>query len=214
MKQKITIAQLQELTEAQKQKLQDWWNPVLGEANEISEVPAKSEEEETSIEMLKTFLQQLANQTGVSTDTILESHKRKNKEGSNEIMNVEVVKEFAFDAAHFLPGYDGKCGNLHGHRWVLRIGFKGPINPETGMIIDFSELKSSIDHLVIDTLDHKFLNELAPKLHFPKNPTAENILEWIIWRINHFSDLKGTLSFVRVYETPTSYAEWRMDTNA
>jgi len=128
-------------------------------------------------------------------------------------MNIEVVKKFSFDAAHFLPGYKGKCANTHGHCWELHVGFKGPVYLKTGMVIDFVEVKKIVDELIIDKLDHQFLNKLVDKkLDFPYTcPTAENMVAWIIKilqnRIN--TPFSVLLNSVRLYETATSYAEWQ-----
>ena len=140
-------------------------------------------------------------------------------------MILEVVKECSFDAAHFLPGYDGKCNKIHGHSWRVQVGFKGQINPETGMVIDFVEVKRIMEHYIINILDHSFLNALESRLtndpvpkavlsNFPNNlPTAENMVEWIVWILQTVlkGELEQKLSFVRLYESSTSYVEWRKD---
>ena len=48
-----------------------------------------------------------------------------------------VYKDFEFDFAHLLPNYNGPCKNLHGHRGKMRVYVKGPVDPETGMVMDF-----------------------------------------------------------------------------
>lgn len=132
-------------------------------------------------------------------------------------MGITVVKEFTFDAAHHLPNYPGKCQNLHGHTYRLQIGIKGPINPVTGMVVDFAKIKEIIRRVILDYLDHKCLNEIKGDhfIAFPRhNPTAELMVSWIVQvLIRSCTDEKlGSsvkLNFVRLYETPTSYAEWR-----
>ncbi len=130
-------------------------------------------------------------------------------------MEIMVVKEFTFDAAHYLPNHPGKCKNTHGHTYRLQVGFKGPIDLRTGVVIDFGEIKEIIKSGIIDLLDHCYLNlinddyELIPD--FPCNlPTAENMVVWIVKKIQtiYWDDLTR-LVLVRLYETPTSYAEWR-----
>jgi len=124
---------------------------------------------------------------------------------------IRVVKEFMFEAAHFLPQYPGKCRNLHGHSYKLQVGIKGGIDACTGMVIDFSEIKKAVKSLILDNLDHAFLNEsILPD--FPSTcSTAENMVIWIAERLmlfkNHFANLQ--IDFIRLYETATSYAEWR-----
>jgi 6-pyruvoyltetrahydropterin/6-carboxytetrahydropterin synthase len=68
------------------------------------------------------------------------------------------------DAAHFLPNYNGKCKNLHGHRWKVEVTVQGDHLNEQGMLVDFSRIKE-----IINRWDHQLLN------NFVKNPTAENL---------------------------------------
>ena len=135
-------------------------------------------------------------------------------------MKITVVKEFSFDAAHHLPGYNGKCANVHGHSYVLQIGVKGPIDFNTGMVIDFSRLKKIVNQEIIDLLDHQDLNTLSSEpgqlgINFPyEMPTAENMVGWIVQRLQNRWDgtrEDGEIVFVRLYETATSYAEWRKE---
>lgn len=121
-------------------------------------------------------------------------------------MKAIVVKEFSFDSAHYLPGYNGPCQFLHGHHYVLQVGYNGEVNLKTGMVVDFKDIKREVDPL-IDELDHSCLNE-CKLVDFPKQlPTAENMVEWFVHRL----EISNKLCFVRLYETPTSYAEWRKD---
>lgn len=127
---------------------------------------------------------------------------------------VTVVKEFTFDAAHFLPGYEGPCSDIHGHTYKLQIGVKGEVGHQ-GMVMDFNEIKKFVDEYIISKLDHKLLNSVISvyKYDFPYfQPTAERM---VLFFVTVFSELllergKGVaLDFVRLWETPTSYAEWR-----
>ena len=121
------------------------------------------------------------------------------------IEEIEVVKEFRFEAAHRLPEYDGPCGEVHGHSYKLFIGAKGRIK-KNGMVCDFSTLKKTIEEEVITKLDHKYLNEIK-EANFPfKCPTAENMVLWIKDVLD-----SNFYSFIRLYETQTSYAEWRRE---
>jgi 6-pyruvoyltetrahydropterin/6-carboxytetrahydropterin synthase len=124
-------------------------------------------------------------------------------------MEITVVKEFTFDAAHQLPYHAGKCKGLHGHTYRMQIGIKGVANPHTGMVVDFSEVKELVNQKIINKLDHSYLNDQLPY----ESPTAENMVIWIIERLYDLFAIewegKARLSFVRLYETPTSYAEWR-----
>ena len=116
-----------------------------------------------------------------------------------------IVKEFTFDSAHYLPGYDGPCRNLHGHTYKLQIGLEGKINPKTGMVMDFNNLKGIIKNEIIDLLDHKCLNEVLSH-NFPYElPTAENMVAWMV----NYLSVAMPIAYIRLYETPTSYVEWR-----
>ncbi len=115
---------------------------------------------------------------------------------------VSIVKKFKFDSAHCLPNHEGMCQRLHGHSYVLEIGIEGypqKSGAETGMVMDFGNLKQIVNREVIDKLDHRLINETI------ENPTAENMAIWIwetllVWL--------PELTFVRVWETDTSYAEY------
>jgi len=137
-------------------------------------------------------------------------------ERRGKMNQVTVVKEFTFDAAHRLPGYEGKCKNLHGHGYRLLVGVKGKIDYDSGMVIDFTHLKIIVKQEILDHVDHVLLNDLKSEpgqlgFNFPwEMPTAENMVIWILSRLqNRWEEVRieGKISFVRLYETPTSYAE-------
>jgi 6-pyruvoyltetrahydropterin/6-carboxytetrahydropterin synthase len=125
---------------------------------------------------------------------------------------VLVSKEFTFDAAHHLHCYEGKCKNLHGHTYKVIFGISGYVD-EIGLLIDFGDIKEIWKTEIEIHLDHKYLNETLP----PMNTTAENMVVWIYEQMS--SSLKKRYSpqqsakveFVRLYETPTSYAEARRE---
>ena len=123
-------------------------------------------------------------------------------------MRATVVKRVSFDAAHFLPDYPGKCSVMHGHHWVVELGVSGDIDPVTGMVIDFTTLNSFLEHEVVDRFDHSLVNDTV------KNSTAENIATWILNSWYMWSEDLGIdveVAFVRVWETPDSYAEIRCE---
>lgn len=66
---------------------------------------------------------------------------------------MKIATEVVVSAAHFLPNYDGKCSNLHGHDWRIGVLIEGGAGPE-GMVMDFSLIKGEIKR----RLDHTFLN--------------------------------------------------------
>lgn len=117
---------------------------------------------------------------------------------------VMVSKEFTFDAAHHLHCYEGKCKNLHGHTYKVVFGVSGYVD-DLGIVVDFGDLKQIWKDKIEKYLDHRYLNETLP----PMNTTAENMVVWIFEQME--SSLKEyeevRTEFVRLYETPTSYAE-------
>ena len=84
-----------------------------------------------------------------------------------------VRKEYRFEAAHFIHNHPGRCRNLHGHSYRLFVSVEGPVDAETGMVLDFEGLSRIVRERVLQKLDHHFLNDLIPL------PTSENISAWI-----------------------------------
>lgn len=130
--------------------------------------------------------------------------------------------EHSFDSAHFLKDYDGKCKNIHGHRWRVVATVKGSNlqkeGQERGMVVDFGSLKKDL-RAEIDFLDHKLiieknsldeilLNLLKEKfdiLEFDFRPTAEEIAYYLF---NKIKDKGHDMHKIVVYETPNNYAEY------
>ena len=75
---------------------------------------------------------------------------------------------------HLNLSYESKCGNLHGHNWIVTVFCKAENLNSDGMVIDFKHVKNKIHGF----LDHGNFNELLPF-----NPTAENIAKWIVEQI-------------------------------
>lgn len=90
-----------------------------------------------------------------------------------------------FSAAHHLKDYRGSCAALHGHNWEVEIFVRGEELDETGILLDFREMKSSIAAAVAD-LDHSDLNTLDA--FEGRNPTSENIARFI------FEETSGMLN--------------------
>ena len=88
----------------------------------------------------------------------------------------EVSVDETFAAAHNLRNYRGKCENLHGHNYKVRITLAGQDLDSTGLLYDFVQLKKAIQE-VIRSLDHTYLNERPP--FDVLNPSAENIARYI-----------------------------------
>lgn len=134
---------------------------------------------------------------------------------------VSVCKIFTFDAAHQLIGHKGKCSNLHGHTYKLEVVLKGVPSvaegqSDEGFVIDFSDIKTTVQQMLVDRLDHAFLamgNE--PVLETLKatgskvallsfRTTAENMSAYIAYELKRAS---LPVFSVKLWETPTSWAE-------
>ncbi|HSC76427.1 MAG TPA: 6-carboxytetrahydropterin synthase QueD [Pseudomonadales bacterium] len=89
---------------------------------------------------------------------------------------MEIYKEFSIEAAHRLPHVpEGhKCSRLHGHSFQVSIHVSGPVEPHSGWVMDFSDIKSAFKP-VWERLDHHYLNDIAGL----ENPTSENLARWI-----------------------------------
>ncbi|MCU9999320.1 6-carboxytetrahydropterin synthase QueD [[Pasteurella] aerogenes] len=136
----------------------------------------------------------------------------------------KVSKEFSFDMAHILDGHDGKCQNLHGHTYKLQVEVSGDLvleGAKKGMVVDFTDVKRVVKEAILDPMDHAFiydttsereckiaalLNELNSKTFgIPMCTTAEEMARFM------FNCLKDKLpiSAIRLWETPTSFCEYR-----
>ena len=114
-------------------------------------------------------------------------------------------KKFRFEASHILPHHDGKCARLHGHSWTGAVRCKGKeihqSGPQSGMLLDFTEMSSAVKELVESSLDHYHLNETTGL----ENPTSEELCRWIFERLKPKLPL---LSSVILEETCTSRCEY------
>jgi len=145
---------------------------------------------------------------------------------------IRITKEFKFEMAHALKGYDGPCKNIHGHSYELLVTVSGkPIddidNPKLGMVMDFGDLKAIVRSVVVDIFDHALvLNSsmdvnLIVKLSdsFDKvilldyQPTSELMIADFAQRIGEKLPSNIELKYLLLRETVTSYAEWYADEN-
>lgn len=146
---------------------------------------------------------------------------------------IRLTKEFSFESAHALWGYDGKCREIHGHSYRLFVTIKGePIsdeqNPKLGMVMDFGELKSIVAREITDRLDHSFVmrrteqaealaeamsSQFTNVVLVDYQPTCENMLIDFAARLKAALPKGITLHSLRLHETATSYAEWYCDEN-
>lgn len=133
----------------------------------------------------------------------------------------QLTTEYSFDSAHFLAGYDGKCGNLHGHRWRVLLTVQSETlredRQQKGMCVDFAELKKDL-RTELDALDHVLIieqgslrestmkalqEEKFQVVEMPFRPTAENFARYFY----ELFTLKGyPVAKVEVYETPNNSA--------
>ena len=113
---------------------------------------------------------------------------------------VSITKIFTFASAHYLPNYNGKCSNLHGHEWKLEVTIKRRMDTKTYMVMDFSYLKKIVNKHIIDSLDHILINDLI------SIPTAENIMVRI-WEVLMFDALLKGIYSIRIWESKDSYSK-------
>ena len=120
--------------------------------------------------------------------------------------------EGAFEAAHRVVGYPGKCDRLHGHNWVVEAAFRGTELDDLGMMIDFKTAKAAL-MAVLDEFDHRYVNELPP-FDAAVNPTAENLARIIFERLAVRPEVTATaahLAALTVWETPKSSVTYERD---
>ncbi len=111
---------------------------------------------------------------------------------------MELYKEFSIEAAHYLPNVaeNHKCKRLHGHSFKVRIVIEGDVNPDSGWVMDFAELKAAFKPYY-QQLDHHCLNDIEGL----ENPTSENLAKWI-W--NKLKTELPLLTRIEIAETCTS----------
>lgn len=148
---------------------------------------------------------------------------------------IRLTKEFNFEAAHLLSGYDGLCRNIHGHSYRLFVTVIGEPNssvddPKRGMVIDFGDLKRIVNEQVVDRMDHALVlldsveaRESAEMLSrccgsqktilCGYQPTCENMLVDFAERISLQLPKEVKLYSLKLHETATSFAEWYASDN-
>ena len=92
----------------------------------------------------------------------------------NRLYEVKIITDFA--AAHQLRNFRGKCENLHGHNWKIEVVLRGWRLEESGVLVDFGEVKQTTREILTD-LDHKYLNDLP--FFQNQNPSSENIARYL-----------------------------------
>lgn len=119
----------------------------------------------------------------------------------------EVSVEYSFAAGHALRGYKGKCENVHGHNYKVRVTVQGEKLNSIGLLMDFTDLRAAVKQLV-ERFDHHFLNDLEPFREL--NPSAENLACYLGTELQREIDGQGlSVNHVTVWETETTSATYR-----
>ena len=115
-------------------------------------------------------------------------------------MPYRITKSFSFDAAHRLPNVPTghKCGRIHGHSYQIILGLEGQLDEKLGWVQDYGEIKQIYEPLR-QRLDHQYLNDVLDIV-----PTAEALAGWMFRTL---VDAGLPVVRLRLWETPTSYAE-------
>ncbi len=125
---------------------------------------------------------------------------------------MKISKIFIFHYAHFLALHKGACKNIHGHTGKAILTFEGEPDPQTGMIMDFSEIVDMWKSKIAPILDHQFLIPFKLDIGgiiFDKEPTCENIAIFIKEKIENYMEGYENIRLckITVYETETSFVE-------
>lgn len=141
---------------------------------------------------------------------------------------IRLTREFNFEMAHALDGYDGLCRNIHGHSYKFFVTVLGepcndPSNPKLGMVMDFGDLKRIVNQLIVDRFDHalvltdnadnrRLLAQMQPKWEkielLPYQPTCEMMLSDFASMLIPALPAHVKLVELKLYETEKSMASW------
>jgi len=143
---------------------------------------------------------------------------------------IRITREFSFEGAHALKGYDGKCSHIHGHSYRLAVTVTGkPIaednSPKKGMVIDFTDLKKIVGENIIDKFDHALVMsrdaELADEIQkvygnvvvVDFQPTSEMLAIYFADIISRHLPDGVQLYSIKLWETEKSCASWYASDN-
>lgn len=147
------------------------------------------------------------------------------------MQNIRLTKEFKFEMAHALKGYDGLCRNIHGHSYELLVTVTGiPVSDSAstklGMVMDFGDLKNIVRKSIVDEFDHALVLNRDSANDFNDDaemfgrtilvdyqPTSENMLIDFVARLKDMMPTNVKLHHLLLRETVTSYAEWFAEDN-
>ena len=117
--------------------------------------------------------------------------------------------EHHFDAAHYLREYQGKCENLHGHRYKVVANLKADMLDDIGLAFDFTVLKKSVDE-ILERFDHTCLNDIEPFTSI--NPSSENIASTICGELKNRLDKQAAeIESIEVWESPDAWITYFPD---
>ena len=138
------------------------------------------------------------------------------KQQGNALMATRIYKEVSFDASHRLLHYEGKCRNLHGHRWRVEVWLAGEIDERTGILVDFNVIRDVIerfDHQVILNREDPMvacLEKFQPVVTTDGDPSSEVLAGEIRKLLDRECQLDGggaRVVRIRVWESDTCCAE-------
>lgn len=117
---------------------------------------------------------------------------------------LKIITQFA--AAHQIRGIEGGCERLHGHNWKVEVYISGDKLDENGLLIDFREIKEKTE-VLMDELDHKFLNELDPFVTL--NPSSENVSRYVFESLSRELNTENIqISKITVWESDSACASY------
>jgi 6-pyruvoyltetrahydropterin/6-carboxytetrahydropterin synthase len=133
-------------------------------------------------------------------------------------------RRYRFSASHLYRRPDwteeenrrrfGKCANLpgHGHNYRLFVTVRGPLDPQTGFVMDLGALDELVNRQVVDRLDHQHLNTALPEFAPGRlNPSSEALLHWTLDQIAGALPPGVTLVKLRLEEDEDLAAEWHLE---
>lgn len=142
---------------------------------------------------------------------------------SNNSNNMNIItRRLEWDAGHRIVGHEGKCKNLHGHRYVAELSYSAPGLDSLGRVVDFSFIKDTIGKWIDDNWDHNmilwdqdpiFLEENISKIIgrdpfvMSCQPTAENMASYLMDVCQSKCPKHLHVHNVRIYETPNCWAD-------
>jgi 6-pyruvoyltetrahydropterin/6-carboxytetrahydropterin synthase len=133
------------------------------------------------------------------------------------------TRRIEFDAAHRVAGHEGKCRNLHGHRYAIEATFSATELDALGRVVDFGVIKERLGDWIDTNWDHTTIlfdqdkalglaisGQTAQNIFYlPSNPTAENMALHLLHQVCPalFAGLPIRCISLKLYETPNCYAE-------